>query len=214
MPVPLVTTWIIRSRSVVATCSELTRTGFAAGRSLRSVTIRVGLRMPPSAIACATEAISSGVASTWPCPIALTPSSRAFGIEAGITLRGGSTIRVACWSKRLGGELKPYRSAASTSRSEPIFGPSGTKTLLHDSAKASTKLPPHASLWALATSRPSTTVEVWIGNWSVSLTTPASSAAVVVISLKVEPGGCGPENAMPARASTEPSRASSTATPP
>ena len=189
MPVPLITTWTIRLRRVVATCSEVTRTGCAVGRSVRSLTIRVGLRMPPLAIVWATEAISSGVASTWPCPIALTPSSRSLGIEAGIVLWGGSTARMAAWSNRLGGELKPYRSAASTRRSEPILAPSGTKTLLHDCAKASTKLPPQASLWALATSRPSTTVEVWIGNWSVSSTTPASSAAVVVITLKVEPGG-------------------------
>ena len=38
----------------------------------------------------------------------------------------------------------------------------------------------------------------------VSLTTPASSAAVVVITLNVEPGGWGAEKAIPASASTEP----------
>ena len=45
-------------------------------------------------------------------------------------------------------------------------------------------------------------------------TMPRSSAAVVVTILKVEPGGCGAEKAMPARARISPLRGSSAATPP
>jgi hypothetical protein len=45
--------------------------------------------------------------------------------------------------------LKPKRSAVETSPSLPIFGPSGAKTALHDSAKASTKVPPQYSPLAL-----------------------------------------------------------------
>ena len=136
------------------------------------------------------------------------------GIEGGMVLSGGSRAAVALGSNRLGAALKPKRSAVPTRRSEPILGPSGAKTLLHERANAWTKVPPHSSLLALAISRPPTVAELTTGNRSSSLTTPASSAAVVVITLKVEPGGCGAEKAIPARASTEPCRASSTATPP
>jgi hypothetical protein len=60
---------------------------------------------------------------------------------------------------------------------------------LQECANDSAKLPPHSSSWALAISRPSTTVPDSTGNWSLTLTMPSSSAAVVVISLNVDPGG-------------------------
>ena len=49
---------------------------------------------------------------------------------------------------------------------------------------------------------------------SLSFTTPDSSAATVVTTLNVDPGGWGEEYAIPATPNTEPSLASSTATPP
>jgi hypothetical protein len=50
----------------------------------------VGWRMPPAPIACATVAISSGVASTSPWPIALTPRSRSSPTCSGMLGSGGS----------------------------------------------------------------------------------------------------------------------------
>src|SRR6476659_10920590 len=97
---------------------------------------------------------------------------------------------------------------------DPTLGPSGAKTLLHDSANASENVPPQASWWALSICLPSTVVDVSIGNVSLTLTSPLSSAAVVVTSLKVEPGGCGAEYAIPATARTSPVRAWRATTPP
>ena len=56
----------------------------------------------------------------------------------------------------------------------------------------------------------------WVstGNSVEGFTSLRSSAAVVVTILKVEPGGCGAENAIPASARTSPLRGSSAATPP
>ena len=56
--------------------------------------------------------------------------------------------------------------------------------------------------------------DVSTGNSSSSATTPASRPAVAVMILKVEPGGCGAENARPATPRTSPVFASITATPP
>ena len=110
--------------------------------------------------------------------------------------------------------MKPKRSAVSTMSSLPISGPSGAKSALHDSAKASRKVPPQNSPLALLMKRPPTLTPSTISNSSSSETTPFCRAAVVVIVLKVDPGGCGAEKACPARARTSPLRASSTATPP
>ncbi len=52
------------------------------------------------------------------------------------------------------------------------------------------------------------------GNSVRGLTMPASSAAVAVTILNVEPGGCGAENASPASARISPLRGSSAAMPP
>ena len=86
--------------------------------------------------------------------------------------------------------------------------------MLHESANVSAKLPPQSSSWAFGISRPISEFEDSTGNVSESLTIPASRAPVAVITLKVEPGGCGAEYASPERASTDPLRASSTAAPP
>ena len=69
----------------------------------------------------------------------------------------------------------------------------GAKTVLHESAKLSTKVPPQSSSWALGISRPISEFEDSTGNSSEGLTIPASSAPVAVMILKVEPGGCGAE---------------------
>lgn len=53
------------------------------------MTIAVGERTPPLAIVCETEAISSGVASTSPWPIALTATSVSSVSGFGIVLSGG-----------------------------------------------------------------------------------------------------------------------------
>ena len=73
VPVPPVTTPIISSVSSSAIFFDITRTGSASGRSFLLATIEVGSRTPSLAIVCATLAISSGVASTSPWPIALDP---------------------------------------------------------------------------------------------------------------------------------------------
>ena len=114
----------------------------------------------------------------------------------------------------MGGELKPNRSAVPTRVSLPIFGPSGTKSALQDSANAWRKVPPQYSPLALLMNRPPTFTPLTTGKSSFSETTPFSSAAVVVTILKVEPGGWGAEKAWPARARTSPLRASRTAMPP
>ena len=92
-PVPLVTTPIINSVSSPATFFDITRTGSASGRSLRLATIDVGWRTPPLPIVWATLAICSGVASTSPWPMALTPRSRSSPTCSGMLDSGGSTWR-------------------------------------------------------------------------------------------------------------------------
>ena len=94
-PVPCWTLAIIRSRTVVAVLPSVTSAGSASGASAGSVTSGVGLRWPPLAIVCATLAICSGVASTWPWPIAVTATSRSEPIGSGIVDGGGSTAAVA-----------------------------------------------------------------------------------------------------------------------
>ena len=71
VPVPYSTTSTISSSSVRATRRFVTRTErpLPPGRSEGTV------RSPPAATVCATDAITSGVASTLPCPIALAPTS-------------------------------------------------------------------------------------------------------------------------------------------
>ena len=103
------------------------------------------------------------------------------------------TAAVAFWSNISGGELKPNSSEVSTSSSPPRSAPSGAKTVLHELAKDSAKVPPHGASCEFAISRPMSEFELSTGNSSSSETMPASSAPVVVITLKVDPGGWGDE---------------------
>src|SRR3954465_57519 len=73
-------------------------------------------RTPRSPIAAAIVAISSGVASTLPWPIALEPTAR----SSPISRAGGIVERAAPASE--GASLKPNRSAAATSRRAPRGG--------------------------------------------------------------------------------------------
>ena len=112
------------------------------------------------------------------------------------------------------GAFQPKRSAASTSAGAPTFRPSGANTELHEWAKELRKLPPQNSPFAFSSSTPSMIAWDSMGNSVEGLTRLRSSAAAVVTSLKVDPGGCGAEKAMPARARISPFRGSSAATPP
>src|SRR3954451_21811607 len=149
-------------------------------------------RTPFEAIVSATTAISGGVACTLPWPIALEPTASGEPISAADgSVLGASPITDA-------GSLKPNFSAAATSRLPPSFTPSGAKTELHDSAKLFANEPPHDSPLAFWRSTPSITACVSTGNCVDSFTRWCSKAAVVVMILNVEPGGCGAENAVPA----------------
>ncbi len=76
----------------------------------------------------------------------------------------------------------------------PIFGPSGAKSALQDSAKASRKVPPQYSPLALLMKRPPTLIAVGDFEFVVERDDAGfCSAAVVVTILKVEPGGWGAE---------------------
>ncbi len=148
----------------------------------------VGRTIAPSiAIAAATPAIASGVASTWPWPIAVEPTARSSPISAaaGIVERSAPA--------RPGSLLKPNRSAAATRRSAPSSAPIGAKTELHECANADLSEPPHASPWAFSSTTPSSVADVWTGYLLVGLATPASSAAASVTILNTDPGGCGAE---------------------
>ena len=143
------------------------------------------------AIVSATTAISSGVASTLPWPIAVEPTASGESISA-----AGGIVEVAAPAS-VGTSLKPNRSAAATSRFAPSFTPSGANTELHDLAKLSANDPPHDSPFAFWRSTPSITAFVSTGNETSVFTIRASRAAVAVMILNVEPGGWGAENAIP-----------------
>ena len=85
---------------------------------------------------------------------------------------------------------------------------------MHEWAKLSRNDPPQYSPFAFSSSTPSIVAAVETGNSSEGFTLPASSAAAVVTILKVEPGGCGAEKAIPASARISPLRGSSAAIPP
>ena len=75
-------------------------------------------------------------------------------------------------------------------------------------------MPPHASPLAFWRLKPlDRRARSAIGNVSLSLTIPASSAPVAVMIFIVEPGGCSAENATPASASSAPVRGSIAAIP-
>ena len=138
---------------------------------------------PRLAIVWATEAIWSGVAKTRPCPMALEPISSGDVISPAL----GRVLSLA--PKIVGGSFQPKRSAVATRRSAPTLTPSGANTELQEWAKLSVKVPPHSSPLALESGTPSIRAELTTSNSSVGLTSLWSSAAVVVTSLKVEPGG-------------------------
>jgi hypothetical protein len=114
-------------------------------------------RTPPVATVPASPAISSGVASTLPWPIAVEPTARSSPISpaAGIVER--------CAPASPGSWLNPNRSAAATSRSAPSFAPSGAKTELHECANDVSRLPPQDSPCAFWSSTPSSVAAVWTG---------------------------------------------------
>ena len=153
-------------------------------------------------------AISSGVARTLPWPMAVDPRSRFEVIPSGC----GIVLGFAPGNGA--GSLKPKRSAMSTRRFAPTLTPSGANTELHDWTNAFSSVPPHDSPFALSSGTPSISAWVATGNVSVGFATWPVSTAANVTSLNVDPGGWGPEKAMPARARTWPVCGSSAATPP
>ena len=129
-----------------------------------------------------------------------------------ISAAGGSVLGTS--PGIVAGAFQPKRSATSTSSGAPILSPSGANTELHECANELRKLPPQNSPLAFSSSTPSMIACDSMGNSVEGFTSPRSSAAAVVTSLKVEPGGCGAEKAMPASARISPLRGSSAATPP
>ena len=148
------------------------------------------------------------MASVLNCPIAVEPTSS--GVL--ISTAGGSVLGTSPGT--IGSAFQPKRSEASTRASAPSSTPSGANTELHEWAKLLRKLPPQNSPPAFSSSTPSMIAALSTGNSVLGLTMPASSAAVAVTILKVEPGGWGAEKAIPARARISPLRASSAAIPP
>src|SRR5215216_3456483 len=132
--------------------------------------------------------------------MAVEPTASGVSISA-----AGGIVLVAAPGIR-GGSFQPKRSAVSTIRFAPSLTPSGAKTELHEWAKLVVKLPPHDSPFAFSSGTPSMIARVSTGNGVEGLTIPASSAAVAVMILNVEPGGCGAEKAIPARARILPLR--------
>ena len=130
----------------------------ARERSVSSPLRSVGSGITPrSAIAAPTAAIVSGVASTFPWPIAVEPSARSSPISsaAGIVERSAPAMP--------GSWLKPNASAVPTSLSAPSSAPIGAKTELHEWANETRRDPPHASPLALVSSTPSSVAAVSTG---------------------------------------------------
>ncbi len=146
VPVPERTTPIIRWRTVRATAALNAGTFAAAGAP--EANVGRGL-CPSSAIVAATVAISRALASTWPWPMAVDPTSS----SPWICPAGGSVLSAAPGTP--GAWLKPKRSAVATRRGAPSFTPSGANTELQDTAKASSSVPPHSSPLALFSLTPS-----------------------------------------------------------
>ena len=143
--------------------------------------------MPRSAIAPATVANRSGVASTFPCPIAVEPTAR----SSPISPAAGIVERISPASP--GSPLKPNRSAAATRRLAPSSAPIGAKTELQECANAFASDPPQDSPLAFSSSTPSSTAAVSTGYLLDFFATPASSAPASVTILNTEPGGWGAE---------------------
>src|SRR5829696_7398713 len=139
-------------------------------------------RTPCEPIVWATDAICSGVASVRNCPIAVDATSSGDLISAA----GGRVLGSSPGT--VGSPFQPKRSA-------PTFTPSGANTELHEWAKLLRNVPPQYSPLAFSSSTPSIVAALAIGNSVAGFTARASSAAAEVTILKVEPGGCGAENA-------------------
>ena len=80
-----------------------------------------------------------------------------------------------------------------TSFSAPTSTPIGAKTELQEWANAISSEPPHDSPFAFSSCTPSRVAAVSTGYSFDGLASPDSSAAVSVIILNTEPGGCGAE---------------------
>ena len=113
--------------------------------------------IPRSAIAPATPAKSSGVASTLPWPIAVEPSARSSPISAA----AGIVERAAPASA--GCLLNPKSSAVLTSFWAPTSTPIGAKTELQECAKATSSEPPQDSPFAFSSCTPSSVAAVSTG---------------------------------------------------
>ena len=148
------------------------------------------------------------MASTRSCPIAVEPTVERVDDVGG----RGHRARELAGDGRL--RFQPKRSAVSTSRLAPTLTPERGEDGV---ARVGERLGEGAAA-GLAVG----VVEVDAVDHRVALdrelvagfTLPASSAAVVVTILNVEPGGWGAENAIPASARTSPLRGSSAAIPP
>src|SRR3954470_9722940 len=107
VPVPCVTTARISPVRILAFSLEVTWTGFALLCRAGSLTTEVGERTPLLATVWATEAMPSGVASTLPCPKAVTERSVLVGsalssAALGIVILFGWVAAVAEALYRLG----------------------------------------------------------------------------------------------------------------
>src|SRR4051812_23167561 len=192
-PVPARTTSVISSRMSAAVDGRIT---WRAGRGPKAETVappesvvrstRYGGRAcPPLATAAATLAICSGVARVLYCPI-----------EDSASCARSTLVSKVLWATEKGmrrpRSLKPKAWAVDTMSAAPTSTPSLANSVLHDHSKATrteTSLQPSDSFVSrvlVPGSRYGSgeTVEA-----SRSVTTPASSAAAAVTTLKVAPGG-------------------------
>ena len=146
VPVPSRTTPIIRRRTVCATGRSSRGSPGAAGAARRRSAAAGGRRRRSSPRRSPSAA---ALACTCPWPIAVEPTSSSPWICA---------PAAACSRPRPGcpaSWLKPKRSAIATSRGAPSLTPSGANTELHETANASSSVPPHSSPLALFSLTPS-----------------------------------------------------------
>ena len=151
--------------------------------------------MPSSPIVAATSAISSGVASTLPWPIAVEPTARSSPISsaAGIVrTRGARQARVLVEAERA---RRSRPACARPARRPAARTPSCRSARTSRSATRRT-----TRRWRSRARRPRASPPSAPGSSRSRLTAFASSAADSVMILKTEPGGCGAENATPASA--------------
>ena len=185
----------IKSVSVSATCPETARrcsTGAVVAMLDRSGPFRLSTRYgcidtPLFAMVAATSAFCSGVSATSFCPMLDIPSAAASLI--------GPTVDSATCSGIGGGTVpRPNACAVDFNASAPVSMPSSTNAVLHDLANASRSEavgpPPHGVPPKFSS------VAVLSGSGisgravsAMSGVAPVCSAAAVVITLNVDPGG-------------------------